>query len=325
MRIFRNISRIIPLSIQKKVTKFLTYANIKMRADMFIGIVIIYSVLSAVACGFFVGTFLKQSFLIWSLIGLGAINAAVFFRIQLIINKRTSLFEEALPDALQLMASNLKAGMTPDRALLLSSRPEFGPLKDEINLLGKKVALGESLSTALSEMAEHVPSRKLVRTVELINSGLKPGGSIVSLLESTSRDLRETQQIEEKIRANINMYVIFIFSAAAVIGPILFGLSSFLVEVLRSTFSNVDIPSSSVATLPIKITEISITPYFLNFFIVVFLIINSFLAATFLGLIAKGKRSQGIPYFIPIAGLAIGIFLLSRFLIKTLLGGLFNF
>ena len=36
--------------------------------------------------------------------------------------------EDSFPDFIELMASNLRAGMTIDKALILSSRKEFAPL-----------------------------------------------------------------------------------------------------------------------------------------------------------------------------------------------------
>ncbi|MCK5493471.1 MAG: hypothetical protein KAJ14_10215, partial [Candidatus Omnitrophica bacterium] len=50
---------------------------------------------------------------------------------------RIKKIEGIFPDFLQLVASNLRAGMTVDRAMLLSSRPEFAPLDEEIFRAGK--------------------------------------------------------------------------------------------------------------------------------------------------------------------------------------------
>ena len=54
---------------------------------------------------------------------------------------RTERIEQALPDMLQLIASNLRAGMTPYHAMKLASRDEFGPLKEEMDYATTK-ALG---------------------------------------------------------------------------------------------------------------------------------------------------------------------------------------
>jgi len=223
------------------------------------------------------------------------------------------------------MASNLRAGMTPDKALLLSSRPEFGPLKDEIDAVGKKVTLGKSIGSALSEMSSRVRSKRLSRAVELINSGLDSGGSLAVLLEATANSVREQYLIDKKIKAGITMYVIFIFTAASIISPVLFSLSSFLIEVIKQTFSQLEIPESATAAVPIKIAQVSIDPSFVFTFIVLFLIINNFMASGLLGLMVKGRQRAGIKYFIPMLLLVIPIFLLVRYAIKAAMGGLFGF
>ena len=121
------------------------------------------------------------------------------------------------------------------------------------------------------------------------------------------------------------MYVIFIFVAAGVISPVLFGLSSFLVDVLRSSFAQIDIPSTAVSTLPIQGNTIHITTTFLIGFILAFLIANNFMASTLIGMMNTGRQREGVKYFIPMILLALPLFFLARYAIKSFLGGLFTF
>src|SRR3989344_238106 len=84
--------------------------------------------------------------------------------------------EEVFPDFISLMASNLRAGMTVDRALLLSSRKEFAPLDKEIIILGKDIVTGKEISQALLETANRIKSEKITKTIRLIISGIVSGG-----------------------------------------------------------------------------------------------------------------------------------------------------
>jgi len=47
------------------------------------------------------------------------------------VDKKAKEVEEVLPDALQLMASNLRAGLTTEKALFSSARKEFGILQQD--------------------------------------------------------------------------------------------------------------------------------------------------------------------------------------------------
>jgi len=59
--------------------------------------------------------------------------------------------ETVFPDFLQLVASNLRAGITVDRAMLLSARPEFAPLDKEILQSGRDISTGKPISMPVGE------------------------------------------------------------------------------------------------------------------------------------------------------------------------------
>jgi archaeal flagellar protein FlaJ len=324
MRLYHNISRMVPAPLRDKLKSFLAYSSVGVNYDSFIGFVTLTSLLVALISGFFLGPLFNQSFWIFFLGALILVNAIVYFWLMLMVDKKARVVEDSLPDALQLMASNLRAGMTPEKALMLSARPEFGPLKFEIDMVGRKVTLGENIGMALMEMAKRIRSKRLLRAVELINSGLDSGGSLATLLDATSHDLREQFLVDKKIKASINMYIIFIFSAAALISPILFGLSSFLVQVLQGSFSQIDIPASAISSLGIQTAKSSLGSAFVNGFLLVFIAVNNLMAALLLGLIAHGKQREGLRFYVPMVALAIPIYLISKVIIQAGMGALFN-
>ncbi|MDP3919013.1 MAG: type II secretion system F family protein [Nanoarchaeota archaeon] len=325
MKPYKIITKFVPSPIKKRLRKLLLSYMFETDPDLFIGFITLTSVLLGLVGGFTIGFFFKIPFWIPGLAIFFLVNASAYLWVSLLVDKRTRIIEDFLPDALFLVSSNLKAGMTPDKALLLGSRPEFGPLKSEIDLVGKKVALGKNIGSALMDMTDRVPSKRLLRAVELINSGLNSGGSLATLLESTASHLKDQFLVDKKIKAGVSMYIIFIFAAAAVITPVLLGLSSVLVEILRSSLSQLEIPTTVASTLPIKGAEVTITSKFLISYIITFLVVNNFMAAMLLGLIAKGKQKEGIHYYIPMVLLAIPIFLLVSYIASKSLGGLFNF
>src|SRR3989344_4543891 len=117
-------------------------------------------------------------------------------------NKKSKEIELVLPDALQLMSGNLRAGLTTDRALLLSSREEFGALKTEIDTIGKEITSGKELETSLMNLTKRVRSSRLVKAIYLIVSGLKAGGELADLLDQTAENLRNEKVIDEKVKSN---------------------------------------------------------------------------------------------------------------------------
>jgi len=224
--------------------------------------------------------------------------------------------EAAFPDFLQLMSSNLRAGMTIDRALLLSSRKEFAPLDKEILSLGKDIVTGEEIEVALSTMAKRINSEKINKIIELITSGIKSGGNLAILLEETSSNIREKDFVEKKAASNVLMYVIFIFFAITIGAPILFALSTVLVEVLTDILSSIPSTEGGGARLPFTLSKINISINFITYFTLIFLIVTGILGSLVLGLVSKGEEKAGLKFMIPIIVLSLTTF----FTIKLIIG-----
>jgi len=205
---------------------------------------------------------------------------------------------------------------------LLSARPEFGPLSEELNKVGRELALGGNIAEALTAMSGRIKSEKFKKAILLIVTGIESGGELTDLLNQIAENLRQQRFVDEKIRSNVLMYVIFIFIAIGVGAPMLFGLSSFLISVLRDNLANIDVPES--ASLPITFSQISITPGYIIFFSIVSLITSSIMGSMVLGLINGGQERKGVKLIPILVILALTVFFLARFLIGSLLGGLFG-
>ncbi len=233
--------------------------------------------------------------------------------------------EDNFPDFLQLMASNLRAGMTVDRAMLLSARPEFDPLDKEILNVGKEIATGRSIEASLYEMSKRIGSEKIEKTIFLIISGLKSGGNLAILLEETSINMRERSFVEKKASSNVLMYAIFIFIAASVGAPVLFSLSSLLVETLTNVLSGLPpMEATTAMSMPFTLSRISVSIVFIKYFSLVFIITTNVLAALVLGLVNKGDEKEGVKYLIPMLAISIVIFFGLRFLLSGFITSFFG-
>ena len=321
---YRTIAMVVPGKIRRNTAQLLTYANINIDADKFVGFVFSFSILLSLAIGFNLGVIFKLSFLPLFIASLILTIVFVYLWLILTADNKGKFIEDVLPDALQLMSSNLRAGLTTDRSLLLSARPEFGPLQDEINLVGKEITVGKDIGDALMGITQRVKSTKLARTIELIVSGIKSGGELASLLSETAEDLRNQQLVQKKIRSSVNMYIIFIFVAAGIASPVLFGLSSYLAEVITTTIGEVSLPDVSTTNIPVHFTSISISIPFIIKFSIASLITTAFLGSFILGLISQGKEKEGVKFILPLVLLSVSLFFVSRYLIKSMLTGLFG-
>lgn len=231
--------------------------------------------------------------------------------------------EVAFPEFLELMSSNLRAGMTIDKALLLSSREEFAPLDQEILQLGKDLVTGKEIEKALTDMAGRINSEKIRKTLMLIITGIRSGGNLATLLQETATNMRERNFIEKRAASNVLMYVIFICFAVAVGAPTLFGLSTVLVKTLSEILATIP-PIEQSTALPFTITKINISVEFITYFSLMFIIVSDILGSMILGIVSKGDEKAGIKYIAPLAITSVIIFLVVRFALAHYFSGFFG-
>ena len=313
-----NFLKILPKGLRKSFEKNALGAGIANPEKYYSKSFVITLLVSLVlGLGFY---FLKQNPLYVFLGFFIFLQLIVFFRVSLKASSRVKRMEEIFPDVIQLMSSNLRAGMTIDRSFLLSARPEFYPLDQEILKTGKEIATGKDIASALLEMSKRTGSDKISKTIRLIISGLKAGGNISTLLDQTASNMREKEFIEKRAASNILMYVIFIFFAVAIGAPLLFGLSSVLVEVIIKISSTIPVTDSNQVNLPISFTSIGLTSQFIVYFSLFFLLVTNIISSLVLGLVNKGEEKQGLKYIIPLMVLSVIIF----FLVRIVLGGFFS-
>ncbi|MCL5101253.1 MAG: type II secretion system F family protein [Candidatus Parvarchaeota archaeon] len=216
--------------------------------------------------------------------------------------------EKVLPDMLMLMAANLRAGMIPENSFLASIKPEFGKL----NLLLSHAAIetqgGKDFKDALTEMAGRTTSRFFKDTMRIIGEGLRSGAELHLILENLSVNILQNETIRNDMRAQVRSYALFIFLAATIAAPLLYGVSSFLITILDNisnlSSSSAQAPSSAVGLFSsFSIPQIS--PELILIVSVSNVMITAVASAILNGILNSGNAREGMRY-IPIF-LLIGI------------------
>jgi tight adherence protein C len=143
------------------------------------------------------------------------------------IRKRKDEIGAALPDALDLLAVSVEAGLGFDGAIAKLTEHMEGPLIDEFELALGEMRVGESRSEALRRMAERVPAPEMSQFVRAIIQADQLGISLGRLLRVQATDARLKRQAaaeEKAMKAPIKMLfplVMFIFPAMfiVILGP----------------------------------------------------------------------------------------------------------
>jgi len=281
-----------------------------------------YAFAISLAIGFLLGILSGTYFIpVWIAI---FISIFILFHgfIILAVDKRARFVEEILPDALQLMAANMRAGYITSRALLLSARSEFGPLSDAIKKAGKEIMTGKSVEEGLAEIPKQIRSEDLKRTINLIIEGIKSGGEIMTLLEENAEDMRRRQALKKEIKASITMYVIFIIFAGCLAAPILYALSGYLINTIADLGKVAKIPEGMTANVPFAKFGVHVSVRFLFEFSIIAILITSIFNGLIIGLLDTGKEKAGIKYIPILVIISLLAFFGANFLINNVFGAM---
>ncbi len=133
----------------------------------------------------------------------------------------------ALPDALDLLAVSVEAGLGLDGALVKLNAYMEGPLAEEFGLTLSEMRIGESRSEALKRLAARVDAPELSAFTRAIVQADQLGSSLGRILRVQAADARLRRQAaaeERAMKAPIKMLfptVLFIFPAMflVILGP----------------------------------------------------------------------------------------------------------
>jgi flagellar protein FlaJ len=308
---------IMPRAYKRKLDELLIFSGSKTKPHVFTN----YSITLSIVLGFVITLAAGLDILLFWPILTGGFLLLFHGFLVLAVDKRTAFVESILPDALQIVAANIRSGFIPSRAILLSARKEFGPLTEAIRNVGKEMLTGKSLQESLDEFTRTIRSDVLERTVILLKKGTIAGGQLVSLFEETAKDMRRRETIKKEVKANILMYAIFIGFAGCVGAPMLYGLSTYLVVTISKMGEVMYIPEEYAGSMPLMASGgIEVSADFLMWFSIIAIVITSLFGGLLIGLISTGKEKSGIK-FVPIL---LVLSLIIFFVTRSMVGGIFT-
>ncbi|MBN2094799.1 MAG: type II secretion system F family protein [Candidatus Aenigmarchaeota archaeon] len=300
------------MTYQTRMGRYLKTSGLDLELEKFIqlasGIFLALSLLGIVAY-FLLG---PKYFLIT--IGLAFLAEGVMhYSLVSLSKKRAAIAEEMLPDALRLIASNLRAGIIPEKAFIDSARPEFGPLSLQIKEAGKAMMLGSQIKHAFMKIPEKIDSDLLRKTVNLIAEGIGRGANLSSLLDGLADDMKSTMMLKKDIKAQVASYSMFIMLAIGIGAPILFSASLFLVETLIGLGSILPSESLNAGGISLSFTGLLITKEFLLYYQIGLMCVSSLFGAILIGLISEGKEFAGIRYIPILLTMNLALFYFVKF------------
>ena len=152
------------------------------------------------------------------------------------IRERRERIRSELPDALDLLAVSVEAGLGLDGAIAKLTEHMEGALVDEFALTLGEMRIGEARPEALKKLAERVPAPEVSAFVRSVVQAEQLGislGRILRVQAADSRLRRQAAAEERAMKAPIKMLfptALFIFPAmfVVILGPALLNITSAL-------------------------------------------------------------------------------------------------
>ena len=325
-----------------RVAKLLTYAGIETSPNIWIGsrllLILLFGIVGAVLpfalmpfvdlspFGIPHNLTLLQTLTVCASSGLifaSMVTLIIYMHLYYLIRERANRVDIVLPDFLLMIAANMRSGMTPFEAFRASTRPEFGPLQKEVEYISS-VSMGtESFADSLKQLTMTIDSAMLRRVILFFENGLRSGGKIANLIETSAAEIRETDDIKRQMMINTKSYVVFIVFILLLGLPLLLAISTQFLTVFSKVQAEIgtgDNTSSLGANIPKP--RINIDVKFIDQLSAIIIIGTALLTAVLIGIIAEGKILYGVKYSIPLMVGSYFFFYLFKLVISNLLGAI---
>lgn len=178
--------------ITEDIKKLIKLANVRLEVDTFIFL--------SLLCGLPFLIFLITPFALLSILSIPAIFLPKLY-LDSLINKRFLDFSKQFPDALNLMASSLRAGHTLNAAITIVAEEMPQPMSEVFITLQKDISLGIDTKEAFINMTQLIPKSidlKFFSTAVLIQKEV--GGNLAELLDKLSETIRERFKLLGQLR-----------------------------------------------------------------------------------------------------------------------------
>jgi len=125
----------------------------------------------------------------------------VYFWVSSKANKRLSMIEEQLPDAIELMVRSLRVGHPFSSAIQIVAKEVADPLATEFGVIADESAYGRDVGEALKDMAERIDMQDLRFLAVAVTIQQQSGGNLAEILAGLSKVIRARFRLFRRVKA----------------------------------------------------------------------------------------------------------------------------
>jgi tight adherence protein B len=126
---------------------------------------------------------------------------AVFTWLKNKAKKRMALFEEQLPDAVELMVRSLRVGHPFSSAVNIVAQEMPDPLGTEFGMIADEATYGAEITESLEKMAARIDLQDLKFLAVAVSIQSTSGGNLAEILDGLSKVIRSRFKLFRRVKA----------------------------------------------------------------------------------------------------------------------------
>ena len=179
------------------LSKKAAIANIAFTPNSLLAVVLLLIVIAFAALTFATSASITMRILVSVIMGYGAVYVWLSSKAK----KRMDLFEEQLPDAVELMVRSLRVGHPFASSVNIVAQEMPDPLGTEFGILVDEANFGADISDSLRKMTERVDVQDLRFLAVAVSIQAQSGGNLAEVLEGLAQVIRSRFKLFRRVNA----------------------------------------------------------------------------------------------------------------------------
>ena len=179
------------------LSKKAVIANIAFTPNALLAIVVLLIVLAFIALSFSTSASITMRIIVSIIMGYGAVYVWLSSKAK----KRMDLFEEQLPDAVELMVRSLRVGHPFASSVNIVAQEMPDPLGTEFGILVDEANFGSDISVSLRKMTERVDVQDLRFLAVAVSIQAQSGGNLAEVLDGLGKVIRSRFKLFRRVNA----------------------------------------------------------------------------------------------------------------------------
>ena len=234
--------------------------------------------------------------------------------------------EDKFPAFLRDLSESLTAGLPLHKALVSTSKIQYGPLSREIDKMSNQLSWNVPLDKVLEQFSERIKSSKrMYLAIKIIRESYHSGGDVKSTLNYlVESQITLSEAVKEK-SSMLNQYVVLMYIITILFLVIIVFINKLMMPMFelsqQISESGISNPCDScqgfecsvcslfqgVSKTIFNVDETSIASYYVSLFFFLS-IVQSFFAGLVAGQISEGSVMAGLKHSLILVGIVFGMF-----------------